>query len=372
MNAVGLIFADNYDVDIDDLTEKRTLAAIPFGARYRLIDFAISNMANSGVLNIGIITTTKYESLMGHVRSGSEWDLDRKRSGLTILSPFSFRSAKTRYENLLEALQANRAYLASSKEKYVLIASCNNIGNVDYQAMMDSHIATGARVTCLCTSSPRNKEEGVPATEYITADDGTLKDVIFTDHAEPGAKIAANTYIMDRLDLLDLVDESIEQNKKSFRKDVLMPIMKTSAIMAFETKETLLYMDNVSAYLKGNLALLDKDIRDEFFRQETRPVITRVSDSSPGFYGQGSNVSNSIIAAGTVIEGEVRNSVIFRGVHIKKGAVVENSVINQYSVIGEDAKLNYAVLDKGVIINDKRMLSGYVTHPFVVKTYTVI
>ena len=372
MNAVGIIFADDYDTSLDELTEKRTLAAIPFGARYRLIDFPLSNMANSGILNVGVITTTKYESLMGHVRSGSEWDLDRKKSGVTILSPFSFRSNMTRYENLLEGLQANISYLKTSSEKYVLITCCNTIGNVDYQAMLDRHISSGARVTCLYTVDPLNKEEGTPLSEYRMDASGMINDVVFTDKAEEGAKVATNTYIMERLDLIELLEDSIEGNLKSFRKEILIPLIKTSAIMGYEARESILYMDTVSSYLKGNLALLDSGLRNEFFRQETHPILTRVGDSSPTCYGPDSKVTNSIVAAGTKIEGEVRNSVIFRGVHIKKGAVVENSVINQFSVIGEGAKLNYAVLDKGVIINDKRLLSGYVTHPFVVKTRTVI
>ena len=372
MNAVGIIFADDYDTSIDELTEKRTLAAIPFGARYRIIDFALSNMANSGILNVGVVTTTKYESLMGHIRSGAEWDLDRKQSGVTILSPFSFRSNKTRYENLLEALQANMSYLNNSTEKYVLITCCNSIGNVDYQKMLEKHIASGARVTCLYTKAPLNKQEGINCSEYETADGSVIKDVLFTNAPDEGAKVATNTYIMERLDLLDLLKDSIENNKKSFRKDVLIPLLKTSLIMGYETDAKLLYMDTVSAYLKGNLDLLDQTIRDELFRQETRPILTKVGDSAPAFYGPESKVTNSIVAAGTVIEGEVRNSVIFRGVHIKKGAVVENSVVNQYSIIGEGAKLNYAVLDKGAIINDKRVLSGYITHPFVVKKGTII
>lgn len=373
MNAVGIIFADDYDDRIDELTEKRTLAALPFGARYRLIDFGLSNMANSGVLNIGIIATTKYESLMGHIRSGQEWDLNRKNSGVTVLSPFSFRTSnKQRYENLLEGLQANISYLRTSREKYVIISCINNIGNIDYQAMMEKHKASGARVTCLCTTSPLNKEEGIQAAEYRMDKDGKIEEIIFTDRVDDGAYVAANTYIMDRLDLLDLLEDSIEKNLTSFRKEILVPLTKTSDVIGYETGERILFMDTVSSYLKGNLALLDPEIRKELFRQETRPILTRVGDSSPGFYGPDAKVTNSIVAAGTVIEGEVRNSVIFRGVHVKKGAVIENSVINQNCTIGQDAKLNYAILDKNVIINDKRMLSGYITHPFVVKSFTII
>ena len=142
--------------------------------------------------------------------------------------------------------------------------------------------------------------------------------------------------------------------------------------MAYETKETLLFIDTISSYLKSNLDLLDSGIRKELFGQELRPIITRAGNSSPAFYGEGSKATNSIIGAGSIIEGTVRNSIIFRGVHIKKGAVVENCVINQDCTISEGAVLNYAILDKHVTINDKRLLSGYITHPFFVKKDSVI
>ena len=142
--------------------------------------------------------------------------------------------------------------------------------------------------------------------------------------------------------------------------------------MAYVTDETLMFIDSEASYLKSNLDLLNSDIRRELFCQELRPIITRAGNSSPAYYSDDSVTTNSIIAAGSTIEGTVRNSIIFRGVHIKKGAVVENCVINQDSTVGEGAVLNYAILDKGVLINDKRLLSGYITHPFYVKKGSVI
>ena len=372
MKMLGLIFADAHDADVSELTLKRTFAAIPFGARYRVVDFFISNMTNSGVRNIGVVATTKYESLMGHVRYGGEWDLHRRKSGLTVLPPFSFANGEVRYENVLEALQANISYIANSNEPYVLFTCCNAIGNIDYSAMLEQHIASGARFTCLCTKNPQNKEPGVPATVYKVASNGIIEDIVIKDSASEGEYVATNTYIMTRSDLLELLSESIDQKKTSLRKDILTPALKDSKVMAYVTDEKLLFIDNTASYLKSNLDLLDADTRNELFRQELRPIITRAGNSSPAFYSESSNASNSLIAAGSVIEGTVKNSVIFRGVRVKKGAVVENCVINQNCVIGEGAMLNYAVLDKDVVINDKRLLSGYITHPFFVKSKTII
>ena len=372
MNMLGLIFADDHDARISDLTLKRTFAAIPFGARYRLVDFFISNMTNSGIRNIGVIATTKYESLMGHVRYGGEWDLNRRKSGITVLPPFSFYSGEARYENILEALQANLSYIAKSKEEYVLFTCCEAIGNIDYSAMLEQHIKTGARFTCLCTKTPLNKEYGVNTTKYTIDKDNRITNIQIKKDYKPGDLVSTNTYIMSREELLDILTQSIDLNKKSLRRDVLIPALKQSKVMAYVTEEKLTYIDTVSSYLKSNLALLDPELRHELFRQELRPIITRAGNSSPAYYGEDSQTTNSIIAAGSVIEGTVRNSIIFRNVRIKKGAVVENCVINQDCTIGEGAVLNYAVLDKGVLINDKRLLSGYVTHPFFVKPDSVI
>ena len=177
---------------------------------------------------------------------------------------------------------------------------------------------------------------------------------------------------MGREDLLDILEESIDSKKTSLRRDVLMPALADSQVMAYVTDETLLFIESTSSYLKSNLDLLNSGIRRELFGQELRPIITRAGNSAPAYYSESSVSTNSIVAAGCVIEGTVRNSIIFRGVHIKKGAVVENCVINQDCTVGEGAVLNYAVLDKNVNINDKRLLSGYVTHPFYVKKGSVI
>lgn len=372
MEMLGLIFADEHSSDIGDLTTRRTFAAIPFGARYRIIDFFISNMTNSGIRNIGVIATTKYESLMGHVRYGGEWDLHRRKTGLTVLPPFSFFNGEERYENVLEALQANINYIKENSEPYVLFTTCSAIGNIDYSAMLQHHIDSSARFTCLCTKNPTNKTDGMQTTEYVLGEDNRIEDIIIHDDMTSDAYVATSTYIMGREDLLNILSESLEKNKMSLRKDVLKPALKDSIVSAYVTDEKVLFVDSVASYLKSNLDLLDSGVRRELFGQELRPIITRAGNSSPAYYGDESKSTNSMIAAGSVIEGTVRNSVIFRNVHIKKGAVVENCVINQDCIIGEGAVLNYAVLDKGVVIHDKRLLSGYVTHPFFVKKDSVI
>lgn len=372
MDMLGLIFADSYDVDLRELTEKRTLAAVPFGGRYRVIDFMLSNMANAGIRNIGIITTSKYDSLMGHVRAGAVWDLDRKMSGIAFLPPFATGNMESVYENRLEAMQANLTYLRGKREKYVLFGSCNYVANIDFRRMLEYHIKTGAKITGLYTKDPVNKQLDLPTTEYKIAKSGRITDVRIAPGMLDGMDAATNTYIIGREDLIEILGETLREGKKSFRRDVLIPEIGMDKVMAYKADDTLLFLDDISCYLKSSLALLDKDIREELFHAEGRPIITKVKDSAPTRYGRDAVATNSLIADGAIIEGEVRNSVIFRGAKVKRGAVVENSVIMQDSTIGEDAKLSYAVLDKNAIINDGRVLSGYITHPFYVAHKVVI
>lgn len=372
MNAVGIIFADSYDVNLDELTEKRTLAAVSFGARYRVIDFTLSNMVNAGIRNIGVITTQKYSSLMWHVRAGSVWDLDRKQSGLRFLPPFATEKAGTAFENRLEALQDNLAYLREQKEKYVLFSTSNFVGNIDLDAMMKAHINSGATVTALYTTAPIHKDTDMPVTSYDIDESGRILSADLNCGYKEAKNCGISTFIMERERLISILSKTVREGRMSFRKDVLLDLIKEGGAMAYEAKERILFLDDLSCYLMSNLELLKGDVRDEIFQNHRRPIVTRVKDSAPARYGKDAKAVNSIIADGAIIDGEVRNSIIFRGVRVKKGAVVENSIIMQDTTVGEGAHINYAVLDKEVVIQDSRLLSGYLTHPFYVGKGTVI
>ena len=285
MNALGLIFADSYDADLGGLTEFRTLAAVPFGARYRLIDFMISNMANAGIMDVGIIMTQKYSSLMWHVRSGSVWDLARKRTGVRFLPPFAADTGKIAYDNRLEAMQANIPYLKECREKYVLFGSCNYAANIDFAKMLDFHIESGAAVTGLYTKSPENKRPGADVTEYITDKEGRIVECRIVREMEGMEKIAANTYIIERERLIDILEETMRSGHKSFRKDIIPTLAAQGEAMAYEAEEKLFFLDDLSGYLQSNLDLLDPGLRAELLENEKRPIVTRVKDSAPTRYG---------------------------------------------------------------------------------------
>jgi glucose-1-phosphate adenylyltransferase len=368
MNALGIIFTDSFDTNMEEYTERRTLASLPYGGRYRLVDFPLSNMANAGVKNIGIITRMNYQSLAQHLRSGADWDLSRKFNGITILPPYSTQWAQAEfYENRLEGLIANLPFLRFAEEKYVVITGCHQIWNEDIKDMVDKHAESGAKITVVYSDKVLNHQEEIDATYVKIDEEGAIVGQRVEKVKPRGYTYSLNTYIIERELLISLIETAQRDGKKSFRRDVIRNLIERGEAMGYEAKGVVLAIENPTSYLESSLALLEPDVRKALFANDDNPIITPARDSAPTKYGEEAVVENSFIADGVIIEGEVRNSVIFRGATIEKGAVVENSVVMQDTIVSENARINYCVLDKDVLIEKGRWLSGYITHPFYVK-----
>ncbi|MBR0373800.1 MAG: glucose-1-phosphate adenylyltransferase subunit GlgD [Mogibacterium sp.] len=372
MKAAGLIFSDSYDVALNEMTKARTLAALPIGGRYRVIDFTLSNMANAGIDNVGVVTTRNYHELMYHIRGGTVWDLDKKRSALTFLPPYAADNQSDMYHTRLEALQTHRRWISRLTEKYIVIVSCTYIGNIDFDKMIRFHEASGARITALYTKNPMFKSGGQRLAKFTIGVNNTLTNVDIVYELQEGDAFGVNCYVMEVADLLKLLDETKREGKNNLVLDVLQPLAQAGEAVAYEAKETMLFMDTPSDYLKSSLKMLDRETLDELYENPARPIITRARDSAPTRYGETAVVENCLIADGVRIEGTVRNSIIFRDVVVKKGAVIENSVVMHDAVVGEGAHLSYSILDSRVVVNDGRFLGGYITHPFYLEEGTVI
>ncbi|MDD6254714.1 MAG: glucose-1-phosphate adenylyltransferase subunit GlgD [Eubacteriales bacterium] len=365
MKSAGIIFSDEHDVDLDGLLKERTFAAVPYGARYRLIDFPLSNMVNSGIRNVGIIVRKNYHSLMNHVGSGMQWDLDRKNGGLQILPPFATKdNTDTVYQNRLEGLIANRTFLNDLKEDFVLITSAGKVGSMNFAKLLDCHIRSGARISLLCAENPivgsRFKRR------YVGFDENNVIRRAEESLEKPdGMYYSLNTFVMSRDELQRIVSEAIEENKFSLRRDFFDPMIKKGEMCAFPVEETVSIINTVEDYLVSSMALLDPYVRSAIFKNHNGPVVTKIKDSPPTKYGPEACVSNALISSGAEIDGRVRNSIIFRGVHISRNADIDHCIIMQNSSVSEGASLNYAILDKNVSIGSRCRLSGYITHPFI-------
>ena len=364
MDAAGIILADNAAWLSKELTQHRTLSAVPFGAKYRLIDFSLSNMVNADISSVGIIMSEQYDSVMHHVQSGAEWDLDRKNGGLRYLPPLSSADSTIASGSRVKILRNNEFYIRQLKEKYIVLCGTGYVGNLDFRKLVQYHIDKQADITILFSDNVINETPLYRRIGLVTGDDDRI---ISFDPAQSEALISEmtmNTCVVEREALLEML-ESLSRNPRGLTPmEQLQEMITMKRIYAHFTDEMVIYLEDLTSYLSGNLALLDFNVRKQLFHAEAGPVITKTKDSPATRYSKDAKVSNSMIADGAIIEGEVKNSIIFRGARIKKNAIVENSVIMQDSTVGEGAHLNYAVLDKEVMIDDGRFLSGYLTHPF--------
>lgn len=370
MKAAGLIFSNVHDASIPELTKPRTMASIPFGGRYRLIDFALSNMVNSDITTVGLITHNNYQSLLDHIGTGKDWDLARRSGGIRILPPFitsATRGDDKLYKTRLEALIGVKDYVENCGADHVIISDCNMICNIDFSDALDNHIANNADVTII-TKLVNTQELKFPLDKYIKIVDynenGEIVDYVAYDKQQGELHINTNMMIIKRSYLLDLIDEADSRGYDSFSRDVIIKNLGKHRFFAFEYDGYFNYIDSMQKYFFCSMKMLDTQKRRLVFHVKNRPVYTKVRNSAPTRYTENAKVTNSIIADGCVIDGVVENSILFRGVRVGKGTVVKNSILMQNTYTGDDVYLNCVVTDKDVTIKDGKMLSGHETLPF--------
>ncbi len=360
--AVGIIFSNIHDNNVPELARIRTLGSIPFGGRYRLIDFPLSNMVNSGIYTVGIITKNNYQSLMDHVGSGKDWDLARKDGGLIILPPYGDTDSGGLYTSRLEALKGITSFLFRADEEYVVMTDCDAVSRIDYSEVIEYHIRNHADITLVY----KKVKDYNLSDENLTTfdiDNGRIVGVNYKTHVDKkSANVFTNIFVMKKSLLQNIVMDSIAHNKKHFMTDVIASNLKGMNVMGFEHKGSYFGITSLQAYFESNMKMLDSDVRHEIFGDKS--VFTKIRDSAPTKYGNSAIVKNSMIADGCVIEGEVENSILFRNVKVARGAVVKNSIVMQNTVLGENSTLNCIIADKNVVIRDKRTLSGSENHPF--------
>lgn len=378
MKAAGLIFSNVHDASIPELTKPRTMASIPFGGRYRLIDFALSNMVNSDITTVGLITHNNYQSLLDHIGTGKDWDLARRSGGIRILPPFitsATRGDDKLYKTRLEALIGVKDYVENCGADHVIISDCNMICNIDFSDALDNHIANNADVTII-TKLVNTHELKFPLDKYIKIVDynenGEIVDYVAYDKQQGEIHINTNMMIIKRSYLLDLIDEADSRGYDSFSRDVIIKNLGKHRFFAFEYDGYFNYIDSMQKYFFCSMKMLDTQKRRLVFHVKNRPVYTKVRNSAPTRYTENAKVTNSIIADGCVIDGVVENSILFRGVRVGKGTVVKNSILMQNTYTGDDVYLNCVVTDKDVTIKDGKMLSGHETLPFFIGKGTTV
>ena len=369
MSVAGIIFSNVHDANIPELTRNRTLASVPYGCRYRLIDFALSNMVNSGISNISVITHYNYQSLMDHIGAGKDWDLARRSGGIKILPPFitSFaNNVNNLYNSRLEALKSVNYSVSKITDDYVVLSDCDVICNVDLNDMIKNHIENKADITMAVKRVYLDKVAAKRNVLVDSDENGRITDVkVYPTSFEGYSDVELNIMVMSREYLQEVVLDSIAHNYTSLNKDIILKNITRKIFRVYRYDGYFASISSPEDYYRSNMDLLkDKNVRKQLFGEKNRPVLTKVRNSAPTYYSPDSKVKNSMIADGCQIFGEVENCILFRGVKIGKGTVVKNSILFQDTFTGENVRLNCVIADKNVVIRDNKVLSGDETLPF--------
>ena len=368
-NMLGIILTNFQDSYVPELTTVRTFSSVPFGAKYRLIDFSLSNMVNSGITKIGIVTKNNYLSLMDHIGSGKSWNLSRRRGGLTFLPPFE--NTVDKYNTMVETIDSISDFIEHSYEDYVLISSSMAVVNVDYKQLLNAHLKSNADITICYRNAPVSRNTTVDNVVFSLDSNKRVSEVLINPRNIETADCMIRTFVIKKDLLLDIVSDCMSRCKFELVRDVIQPCVKNYKVFGYEIGGYCADIDSIQSYFKANMDLLSAEVREELFNMRN-PIYTKIRDDMPTKYGLDSSVKNSLISPGCVIEGEVENSVIFKGVTIAKGAKVSNSIIMQDCIIGENTTLNYVICDKDVVISPTRMLCGIDSYPVCISKKSVV
>lgn len=373
MTAAGIIFSNLHDKNIAELTQKRTMASVPFGCRYRLIDFPLSNMVNAGINNISVITHYNYLSLMEHIGSGKDWDLARRSGGVRILAPFITAYANyqnTLYNTRLEALISIQHTLMHLKEEYVVLSDCDGICNIDIKDMIAAHEKSGADLTMAIKRIPISKENAERNIMVSTNGEGEITDLLVHPTRFEGteADVNLNIWVANRKFLQNAIVDAQAHGFSSFSRDVIARNIGRYRFNTYRFDGAFASINSMLDYYNTSMLLLgDDSFRRDLFNTPIRPILTKVRNSAPTQYMEGASVKNSLIADGCEIHGTVENSILFRGVKIGKGTVVKNSILFMDTYTGENVSLNCVLADKYVLFRDNTVLSGHPELPLYVE-----
>lgn len=370
MTAAGLIFSNIHDQSIPEMTATRTMASLPFGGRYRMVDFALSNMVNSGITKVGIVTHNNYRSLMDHIGTGKDWDLARRGGGVIILPPFVTAYENPRagklYTTRLEALMGVMEFIKNCTENAIVLSDCDAVCNINLSAVLQEHEQDGADLTIVTKEMHLGEAVGTGGNSIVYADeDGNVTEFVEHTRLLRGQyDVSTNIMVFSKSFLLTLLLSALAHGYTSFYRQALSYAMGSARIRIYRHDGYYAKIDSLTHYFHANLALLRTETRNALFGAKDRPIYTKVRNSPPTRYGDSAVIANALIADGCRIDGTVVNSILFRGVQVRRGTVIKNSILLQDSFTGEDVTLNCVIADKNVVIRDARTLSGHESLPF--------
>ncbi|MEG0570740.1 MAG: glucose-1-phosphate adenylyltransferase subunit GlgD [Oscillospiraceae bacterium] len=360
----GIIYAGEENLNLRELVNLRSVGALPVGGRYRVVDFMLSNLVNSGIRNVGVIPRKNYHSLMDHLGSGKEWDLNRKNDGLMIIPPYDTIENVGSYHGITDTLKGASWFIRHATQPYCLLSGSSNIHNKTYNKMFDFHLETDADITMLY-SRVDSKTKSCNADDVRLELDVTGRIVDMSMQNKKYDKMGMGVYLL-RKDLLQyLVDDAALRGKYNLTTDVFLHKLKSLKIFGFEHEGYVGRINSTASYYKINMDFLTIEAQKDLFYTGNN-VYTKIKDEVPTRYGDAAIAKNCLLGSGCVINGTVENSVLFRGVHIAKGVNIKNCIIMQGSEIYENSRLTNVILDKKVSVRPNSILTGSSEYPVII------
>lgn len=367
-DTMGIILTEADDVKMRELTEMRSTAALPIAGRYRLIDFVLSGMVNSGIINVGVATHHKYSSLMDHLGAGAPWDLQREHYGLFLLPPFASHERYNEMAGDLDVLFGTMPYLRRSRQKYVVLCEGSTVCNITFNAALAFHKESGADITVIY------REKTGDSTRFLsieTEEDGRICDLALCPKHATSRKCGMDMYIMEKELLIRILEDAVARGEHSFRMDVLIRNRSGLKLYGWKFSGYAEKIDSVATYFACNMDILREEVQTALFRQPD-PIFTKVKNRMPTRYGDNAEVSDCLVADGCSIEGYAKNCILFRGVKIGPYAHLENCIVMEKTHIDTGCRAEHVIFDKECLIREGKRLTGQPNYPIIIRKGAVI
>ena len=354
MKAVGIILAGGNNNRMGELSRKRAIPAMPVGGSFRCIDFVLSNMSNSHVQTVAVLTQYNSRSLNEHLSSSKWWDFGRKQGGLYLFTPTVTAENSDWYRGTADAMYQNIDFLKNRHEPYVIISSGDCVYKMDYNDLLEFHIAKKADITIACKDMPADVSRfGVVRMN----EDSRITDFEEKPLVAQSNTISTGVYIIRRRQLIEILEKSAEENRFDFVTDVLVRYRNVKRVYGYKLNSYWSNIASVDDYFRTNMDFLKPDVRKYFFREEPK-IYSKVDDLPPAKYNMGSDVSNSLIASGCIINGRVENSVLFKKAFVGKNCVIKNSIILNDAYIGDNTHVENCIVESHGTLRANTFYSG--------------
>ncbi len=371
MSYMGIINLTDREDNIKGLTYIRPLAAIPIAGRYRVIDFTLSNLVNAGVKNIGIFTQNKYRSLLDHLGTGKAWDLDRKNDGLFIMNPIPDYYASGMRRGDIGHFKNHIDYIYLSKQNNVIVTLSGMICNLNYADAIKHHNETGADITMVYKTADNCDEDFQYCNILSINEAGRITGTVLNLGKEKKCDISMDMFIMKKSLFLDIVNTCVSRGDCDYFKQAVHNSLDRLKVYGYRFEGYLACINSIQSYYKTSMQLLDTEISKELFFKNGF-IYTKIKDEPPAKYCENAAAANSLIANGCIIDGQVEDSILFRGVKVKKGTVIKSSIIMQDCMVEEGVFLRNVILDKNVTITSGKQFKGDENYPVVIEKKAIV